>query len=62
MSWEMYEVWAVDNNGHETLIDTTKDIKRARLLAKESLDEINIECIIYRETEDGELELVERLQ
>ena len=62
MSWEMYEVWAVDLNGHETLIDTTKDIKRARLLAKESLDEINIECIIYRETEDGELELVERLQ
>jgi len=62
MSWEMYEVWAVDANGHETLIDTTKDIKRARLLAKESLDEINIECIIYKETEDGELELVERLQ
>jgi len=62
MSWEMYEVWAVDSNGHETLIDTTKDIKRARLLAKESLDEINIECIIYKETEDGELELVERLQ
>ena len=59
MSWEMYEVWAVDLNGHETLIDTTKDIKRARLLAKESLDEINIECIIYRETEVGELELVE---
>jgi len=58
----MYEVWAVDANGHETLIDTTKDIKRARLLAKESLDEINIECIIYKETEDGELELVERLQ
>jgi len=62
MSWEMYEVWAVDSNGHETLIDTTKDIKRARLMAKESLDEINIECIIYKETEDGELELVERLQ
>jgi hypothetical protein len=61
MSWEMYEVWAVDLNGHETLIDTTKDIKRARLLARESLDEINIECIIYKETEDGELELVERL-
>jgi len=58
----MYEVWAVDNNGHETLIDTTKDIKRARLMARESLDEINIECIIYKETEDGELELVERLQ
>jgi len=57
----MYEVWAVDLNGHETLIDTTKDIKRARLMAKESLDDINIECIIYRETEDGELELVERL-
>ena len=62
MSWEMYEVWAVDNNGHETLIDTTKDIKRARLMAKESLDDVNIECIIYKETEDGELELVERLQ
>ena len=61
MSWEMYEVWAVDLNGHETLIDTTKDIKRARLMARESLDEINIECIIYKETEDGELELVERL-
>jgi len=61
MSWEMYEVWAVDINGHETLIDTTKDIKRARLLARESLDDVNIECIIYKETEDGELELVERL-
>ena len=57
----MYEVWAVDLNGHETLIDTTKDIKRARLMAKESLDDVNIECIIYKETEDGELELVERL-
>ena len=61
MSWEMYEVWAVDSNGHETLIDTTKDIKRARLMARESLDDVNIECIIYKETEDGELELVERL-
>jgi hypothetical protein len=59
MIWELYEVWAVEQDGHESLIDTTKDLKEARRLAEESLTEDFVECIIYKENEDGELEEVE---
>ena len=59
MNWELYEVWSVDQDGHESLIDTTKDLRKARQIAEESLTEDFVECIIYRETEDGDLEEVE---
>jgi hypothetical protein len=53
MNWELYEVWSVDEDGHEDLIDTTKSLKEAEYYA---------ECIIYREDEDGELVEIERVQ
>jgi hypothetical protein len=59
MNWELYEVWSVDVDGHESLVDTSKDLKKARQLAEESLTDEYVECIIYRENEDGELEEVE---
>ena len=58
MSWAQYEVWSVDEDGHEELIDTTNSLKEAKKLAEESLQDYIVECIIYRE-EDGELEEVE---
>jgi hypothetical protein len=54
MTWVQYEVWGVEADGHEQLIDTTNSLKEARNLAEESLTEDIVECIIYRE-EDGEL-------
>jgi hypothetical protein len=60
MRYELYEVWSVDSNGHEQLIDTTKSLKEARTMAEQALTEDVIECRIYRDV-DGELELVEEL-
>ena len=59
MNWELYEVWAVDNAGHELLIETTKSLKEARILAQSSLTEDVVECIIYREDANGDLQEVE---
>ena len=61
MNWELYEVWAVDVDGHETLIETTKSLKEARQLAEVNLDEDNVKCVIYKEDELGDLVEVERL-
>ena len=60
MTWELYEVWAVDESGHEQLIETTRSQKEAIELAESSLDEGFLETIIYRETEDGDLEEFQR--
>lgn len=60
MYWEQYEVWTVDEDGHEELVDTTKSVKEARNIAEKALTEGIVEVIIYREV-DGELEEFERL-
>lgn len=62
MTWEFYEVWSVDEDGHESLVDTTKDIKEARHIAEQALTEGFPSAIIYRETEDGDLEEVEVIE
>lgn len=60
MKFELYEVWAEDS-GQETLVDTTQSLKEARLLAQESIDNGSEYVIIYREADDGDLEVVEEL-
>lgn len=62
MNWELYEVWSVDEDGHEDLIDTTKSLKEARAIAQANITEYYAECIIYQEDEDGELKEIERVQ
>ena len=62
MIWELYEVWAVDVDGHEDLIDTTKSLKEARQLAALNIDEDISECIIYAEDQEGELVELERIK
>jgi hypothetical protein len=54
MIWVQYEVWGVEEDGHEELIDTTNSLKEARKIAEQSLTDLITECIIYKE-EDGEL-------
>lgn len=58
MSWVQYEVWGVEEDGHEELIDTTNSLKEARQIAEQSLTDEIVECIIYKE-EDGEQFAVE---
>lgn len=62
MNWELYEVWAVGIDGSEDLIDTTKSLKEARIIAESNLSEDCIECVIYKEDEDGELVEVETVK
>ena len=62
MIWELYEVWTIEFDGHEELVDTTNSLKEAQQLARESLTEDIVEVIIYKEDEDGELEEVEVIQ
>ena len=52
--WVQYEVWGVEEDGHEELIETTNSLKEARKIAETALTEQIVECIIYKE-EDGEL-------
>jgi hypothetical protein len=60
MIWELYEVWTVDEDGHEELLDTTKSLKEAQTIAKNALTDDIVECIIY-EDRDGELFEIEVL-
>ena len=60
MTWELYEVWTEDDIGHQELIETTKILKEARAIAQSSLIDYPV-AVIYRETEDGNIEEIERL-
>lgn len=61
MTWELYEVWSEDSEGHEELIDTTKSRKEAIQLAKKAIHEGADIAKVFRETADGDYEEVERL-
>lgn len=54
MIWVQYEVWGVEQDGHEELIETTNSLKEARRIAEAALTDSIVECVIYKE-EDGEL-------
>jgi hypothetical protein len=62
MTWELYEVWGIEEDGHEDLIMTTKSLSEARKVAAAKIKQEGFIAIdIYRETEDGELEVIESL-
>ena len=57
MTWELYEVWA-DYDGHEELIETTKSLKEAKQLANKAKNDGAVSASVFRETEDGDYEVV----
>jgi hypothetical protein len=61
MTWELYEVWSEDDEGHQDLVDTTKSLKEAKQLAKKALGEGAATAVIYLETPDGDFDEVDRL-
>lgn len=60
MRWELYEVWA-EEDGLEELVDTTKSLNEAREIANKAIDNGAEYAIIYRETDDGDLAIVEEV-
>jgi len=61
MKFELYEVWTEDSLGHQELVDTTSSIIEAKRIAEQALDDGAEYVTIYRESEDGDLEVVEEL-
>ena len=62
MNWELYEVWAEDEDGQEQLIDTTNSRKQAFEMAQAQLDLGYSASIVYLENEEGALEKVKRFE
>jgi hypothetical protein len=62
MNWELYEVWAEDDDGQEELIETTNSRKQAFEIAQTQLDLGYIASIVYLENEEGDLEKVKRFE
>lgn len=61
MTWELYEVWGVDEAFHEELLETTSSRKEAYELAKANLGLGYFQTIVYKEV-DGDLEELERFE
>lgn len=62
MNWELYEVWAEDDDGQEELIETTNSRKQAFEIAQTQLDLGYIASVVYLENEEGDLEKVKRFE
>lgn len=62
MNWELYEVWAVNEDGSEDLIETTNSLKEAKEIALVNIGDDIVECVIYREDDEGELQEVETVK
>lgn len=62
MNYELYEVWGVDESGHEELLETTSSKKEAEEIADASLGLGYYQTVIYREQETGELSEVKRFE
>ena len=60
MNFELYEVWAVDDAGHEELVETTSSRKEALEIAEANLGLGVMETIVYQEDENGDLHEIKR--
>ena len=61
MSYQLFEVWQEDDEGHEQLISTTASKKEAMNLAEQALKDANGIVAIYQENEEMDLDEVCRL-
>jgi hypothetical protein len=62
MSYILFEVWEEDEIGHQELIETTASEKQARDIAQGLLGQGALAVVIYKETEDGDTEEVDRIE
>ena len=63
MSFMFYEVWAVDEDGHEELVGSTSSKTDAQKMAHTALEENEqyLEIWIGEENDEGDLEEIDRL-
>jgi hypothetical protein len=62
MNFELYEVWAVDEAGHEELVETTSSRKEALEIAEANLGLGFMEAVVYQEDENGDLHEIKRFE
>lgn len=63
MNFAFFEVWALDDEGHEELVGTTASKTDAMKIAEDSLEstEQYLEVWVNEETQDGDVKEVSRL-
>ena len=63
MNFVFFEVWALDDEGHEELVGTTASKTDAMKIAEDSLEstEQYLEVWVNEETQDGDVKEVSRL-
>lgn len=62
MSYELYEVWGVEEDGHEELLETTASKKQATEIAEASLGLGYFETVVYQEDDNGEMKEIDRFE
>ena len=62
MNFELYEVWAEDEDGHEELQETTASRKQAFEIAESLLGQGFLFSIVYQEDEFGDLKEIQRFE
>lgn len=59
MTWELYEVWAEDEAGHEKLLETTKSRKQAIDIARDAVKTGYVLSKVWREVDEEDMDLVQ---
>jgi hypothetical protein len=62
MSYQLYEVWTEDEQGHQELLETTASKKAAMDIAEKAVLEGSNAAVIFQETEDGDIAEIERFE
>lgn len=62
MSFQLYEVWTEDEDGHQDLLETTASLTAARKIANQSIENGSAAAVIYQENEEGDIEEIERFE
>jgi hypothetical protein len=62
MSFQLYEIWTEDEEGHQELLETTASLTEAKNIAKKALGDTSPVVIIYQETDDGDIKEIDRFK
>jgi hypothetical protein len=60
--FELYEIWAQEEDGHEELIDTTPSRTQAFEIAQATLGLGYLAVVVFQENELGDLEEIKRFE
>jgi hypothetical protein len=60
--FELYEIWAQEEDGHEELIDTTPSRTQALEIAQATLGLGYFAVVVFQENELGDLEEIKRFE